>query len=254
MNENAVTGEVGVGGDGARGLSQLERVVNTFVAPTATFKDILRSTSWWLPFVLTVVAAVGVILAIQQKVGWEQVVETQIHMTPSMQSQMANLTPDAQAQRMHAMTLAYQYSAYATPVIVLIFTALAALVFWGTFNFGLGAKATYGQFFCLWMYCSLPRLLSSLVTVVMLCFGGSPESFNLKEPVGTNLAYYLPDAPAWLRSLLGFGDVIGIWVLVLLIVGGAIVAKVKVSQAAAVVIGWWLLIIVVSVAATAAFS
>ena len=98
--------------------------------------------------------------------------------------------------------------------------------------------------------CALPIL----VTVVMLCFGGSPESFNLKEPVGTNLAYYLPDAPAWLRSLLGFGDVIGIWVLVLLIVGGAIVAKVKVSQAAAVVIGWWLLIIVVSVAATAAFS
>ena len=61
MNENAVAEEVGVGGDGARGLSQLERVVNTFVAPTATFKDILRSTSWWLPFVLTVVAAPPVI-------------------------------------------------------------------------------------------------------------------------------------------------------------------------------------------------
>src|ERR1039458_4094500 len=84
MNENAVAGEVGVGGDGARGLSQLERVVNTFVAPTATFKDILRSTSWWLPFVLTVVAAVGVILAIQQKVGWEQVVETETQMPPTM--------------------------------------------------------------------------------------------------------------------------------------------------------------------------
>jgi hypothetical protein len=248
MNEDVVIG------DGPGGLSQLERVVDVFVAPTATFRDILRSTSWWLPFVLMVVAAIGVTAAVQQKVGWDQVVQTQIRMTPSLQEQMASLTPDAQAQRMHVMVLGYQYSAYATPVIVLIFTSLAALVFWATFNFGLGAKATYGQFFCLWMYCSLPRLLSSVVTMIMLCFGGSPESFNLKEPVGTNLAYYLPDAPAWLRSLLGFGDVIGIWVLVLLIVGGAIVAKVKIGQAAAVVIGWWLLIILISVAATAAFS
>jgi hypothetical protein len=254
MNEIAATGDIAMDGDGTRGLSELERVVDTFVAPTATLKDILRSTSWWLPFVLMVVAAIGVTVAVQQKVGWDQVVETQIHMTPSMQEQMASLAPDAQAQRTHIMVLSYQYGAYATPVILLIFTALAALVLWGTFNFGLGAKATYGQFFCLWMYCSLPRLLSSVVTVVMLCFGSSPESFNLKEPVGTNLAYYLPDAPAWLRSLLGFGDVIGIWVLVLLIVGSAIVAKVKVGAAAAVVVGWWLLIILISVAATAAFS
>lgn len=32
--------------DGPRGLGEMERVVDTFVAPTATFKDILRSASW----------------------------------------------------------------------------------------------------------------------------------------------------------------------------------------------------------------
>ena len=36
------------------GLSQVERVVDTFVAPSKTFTDILRSTSWWLPFLLLV--------------------------------------------------------------------------------------------------------------------------------------------------------------------------------------------------------
>jgi hypothetical protein len=254
MNEHAVAGTMDGVEDDAQGMSQIARVVNVFVAPTATFRDILRSTSWWLPFVLMTVAALGVTAVVQQKVGWEQVVETQIRMTPSMQSQMNGLEPAAQGQRIHLIAEIYQYSAFATPLIVLGFTALAALVFWVTFNFGLGARATYGQFFCLWMYCSLPRLLSSLVTVISLYFGSSPETFNLKEPVGTNLAYYLPDAPAWLRTFLGFGDVIGIWVLVLLIVGGAIVAKVRVSQAAAVVVGWWLLIIIVSVAATAAMS
>jgi hypothetical protein len=241
-------------GDGARGLSEIERVVDVFVAPTATFKDILRSASWWLPFVLTVAAILGVTAAVQRQVGWEQVVETQIHMTPSLQSQMANMTPQARADQVHKMALGYQYSSFAFPVIALVISALASLVLWASFNFGLGAKTTYGQIFCLWMYCSLPRLLGSVVTVVMLYLGGSPESFNLKEPVGTNLAYYLPDAPAWLRALLGFGDVIGIWVLVLLVMGSAIVAKVKMGQAAAVIVGWWLLIVIGTVAATAAFS
>lgn len=245
----------GVGvSDGLKGLSQTERVVNTFVAPATTFKDILRSTSWWLPFVLMTLAAVAVTVSIERKVGWEQVVETQVHMSPSQQSQISSLTPDQQAIQMHRMSIGYRYVSYASPLIVLAFSALAALVLWASFNFGLGARTTYGQIFCLWMYCSLPRLLASLITVVMLYFGGSPESFNLKEPVGTNIGYYMPDASPWLRSLFSFADVIGIWVLVLLILGAAIVAKVKVGQAAAVVVGWWLLIVLVSVAGTAAFS
>jgi hypothetical protein len=80
------------------------------------------------------------------------------------------------------------------------------------------------------------------------------EGFDLKQPVGTNLGYYFSDASPWLRTLLGSFDVVGIWALVLLVIGGAIVAKVKWGQAAAVVVGWWLLIVLIGVAATAAFS
>ena len=154
--------EVEVVADGPRGLSQMERVVNTFVAPTATFKDILRSSSWWLPFVLMALATLGVTVAIQHKVGWRQVVETQIQMSPNQQSQLASLTPAQQAMQMHGMVLGYQITSYASPVLVLAFSALAALLLWVTFNFGLGARAKYGQIFCLWMYCSLPHLLAVL--------------------------------------------------------------------------------------------
>jgi hypothetical protein len=245
--------DVGAVGGETRGLSQMERVVNVFIAPAVTFRDILRNASWWLPFLLMVLATIGVTVAIQQKVGWEQVVETQIRMNPSQQSQLSGLTPDQQAVQMHRMVVGYQYVAFAYPVLMLALSALAALVLWASFK-ALGAQTTYGRIFCLWMYCSLPRLLAAVVTMVRLCFGGSPESFDLKEPVGTNIAYYIPDAAAWVRALLGYFDVIGIWVLVLLVIGTAIVAKVKVGQAAAVVIGWWLLILLVSVAAAAVFS
>ncbi len=246
--------EVGVVVDGPRGLSQMERVVDTFVAPTETFKDILRSSSWWLPYVLMAAAALCVTVAIQHQVGWQQVVETQIQMSPSQQSQLASLTPAQQAKQMHGMVLGYQITSYMYPLLVLAFSALAALLLWASFNFGLGARAKYGQMFCLWMYCSLPHLLAALIAVLRLCFGGSAESFDLKYPAGTNLGYYFADASPWLRTLLASFDAVGIWSLVLLVMGGAIVAKVKWGQAAAVVVGWWLLIVLVSVAATAAFS
>jgi hypothetical protein len=236
------------------GLSQLDRVVDVFVAPTATFRDILRSTSWWLPFLLMAIATAGVVFAIERQVGWQQVVEVQMRMNPSQQSQLASLTPEQQEQRMNVISLGYQYSAYAYPVLALAISGMAALVLWASFNFGLGARATYGQLFCLWMYCSLPRLMTALVTVLLLFFGGSPESFNLQNPVGTNPGYYLPDVWPWLRTLLSLFDVIALWQLVLLVVGTSIVAKVKWGQAAAVVIGWWLLIVIASVTAVAAFS
>ena len=58
-----------------RGLSQAERVLNTFVAPAATFKDILRSASWWLPCVLMIIGSLASGFAVQQKVGFDRVNE-----------------------------------------------------------------------------------------------------------------------------------------------------------------------------------
>src|ERR1700677_1450095 len=50
------------------GLSQVERVVDTFIAPTKTFTDILRSTTWWLPFLLAVLVTLAVAFAIDKQV------------------------------------------------------------------------------------------------------------------------------------------------------------------------------------------
>jgi Yip1 domain len=236
------------------GLSQVERVVDTFIAPSKTFTDILRNTTWWLPFLLAVLVTVGVTFVIDKQVGFERVVENVIHASPKQEDQLSSLTPEQRATRMKGMATGYRYTSYASPIFILIFSAVGALVLWGSFNFGLGARTTFGQMFCLWMYCSLPRLLSGLLTIVTIYFGGNAESFDLKDPVGTNIGYYLPDAAPWLKTALGFFDVIGIWTLVLLIIGTAIVAKVSLGKAAAVIVGWWVLVLMISVATAAAFN
>ena len=236
------------------GLSQAERVVDTFIAPTKTFQDILRNRSWWLPFLLTVLVSLCVTFSINRQVGFERVVENQIQASPKQQDALASLTPEQRAARLHGMAIGYRYTSYAFPLLILLFAAIASLGLWATFNFGLGARTTFGEMFCLWMYCSLPKLLIGLLTILTLWFGGNAESFDLKNPVGTNLAYYIPDAAPWLKNALSFFDVIGIWTLVLLVIGTAIVARVSRGKAAAVVVGWWVLILIISVATTAAFS
>ncbi len=239
---------------GATGLSQVERVVDTFIAPSKTFTDILRNVSWWLPFLLAIIVSLAAAFAIDKQVGYETVVQNTLHDSPKQEEKFAAMEPQQRASQLHVMAASYRYSSYASPLFILAFSAIGALGLWASFNFGLGAQTTFAQMFAVWMYASLPRLLSSVVILITLFFGGNAESFNLKNPIGTNLGFYLPDAAPWLRSLLSFIDVIGLWVLFLLVIGTAIVARVKRGQAAAVVVGWWVLILIVTVAISAATS
>ena len=236
------------------GLSEVERVVDVFVAPSKTFIDILRSATWWLPFVIMVIVTMGVTVVVDKQVGFARVAENQIHQSPKQEEALSNLTPEQRAQRLQSMSVGYRYTSYASFVFILIFVAIGALLYWASFNFGLGAKTTYGQMFAVWMYASMPRLLTGLLTIVTLMFGGNADAYDMKNPVGTNLAYFMPDAAPWLKAFLSFVDVIGLWVLVLLIIGTAIVAKVSRGKAAMVVVGWWLFGLLVSVGIAVATS
>jgi hypothetical protein len=236
------------------GLSQVERVVDTFVAPSKTFKDILRSTSWWLPFLLLVVVTLGSTMVVEKQVGWGRVAENQIHQNPKQEEAMASLTPEQRATRMQATANIYKYSSYGSFVFILIFVAIFALIYWASFNFGLGAKTTFAQMFALCMYASLPRLLTGLLTIVTLLFGNSADTYDMRNPVGTNLAYFMPDSGPALKAALSFFDVLGLWQLVLLVIGTAIIAKVSTGKAAVVVVGWWLLGMLISVGIAAATS
>ncbi|MDE1178635.1 MAG: YIP1 family protein [Edaphobacter sp.] len=237
-----------------KGLSEVERVVDVFIAPSKTFTDILRSAKWLLPFLLMVVMTLANSFVIEKQVGWPRVVENQIHQSPQQEEKLSQLTPEQRAAQLRGMAGGYRYTSYASPVIILIFVAITALLYWVSFNFGLGARTTYMQMFAICVYASLPRLIAGLLSILSLVFGADPDGFDLRNPVGTNPAYYLPDAGAAVRAALGFFDVIGIWVLVLLILGTSIVAKVSRGKAAAVIIGWWVFGLLLSVGMATAFS
>lgn len=239
--------------EGSKPLSQVERVVDTFLAPSKTFHDILRDSSWWVPWLLGVLMTFGFAAAVQQKVGWAKAYNTVLLQAPaSQQDRLAQLPADQQASQKAVGTAITKYVVWASPVLGLLFAAIAAGVLLVTLKFALGGQATFGQLFSVWMYATLPWLIQGLLTIIVLFAGLDADAFNLKNPIGTNLGYFLPpESPKWLIGLGTALDVLTIWALILLTIGCAIVAKVKRTSAAMAVWGWWFVVTVVKIGVAA---
>lgn len=234
-------------------LSQVSRTVNVFVAPSKTFTDILRSAACWLPLVLMIVLTFANSWAIGKTVGFETATEIQMNKNPAQAERMNALSPEDRARQMHMAVAVTKGISYAIPVFILIILALETLVLWASFNFALGARTTFPQVFAVIVFAGMPRMFISLLSIVLLFAGVGTENFDMKNPVGTNLGYYLSTSPKWLQTLGGYFDIFSIWSLILLILGMAIISKKKISQSATVIVGWWLLIILISTAASAMF-
>jgi hypothetical protein len=224
-------------------LGQVQRVVDTFVAPSKTFADIRRSASWWLPWLLGVLVTLGFGLAIQQKIGWDKVSDNMLRQRPSQMQRIENLPPDAQANAHRVSANFTKIIFWCTPLLTLLIAVVSAAVLLATINFGFGGTAKFGQMFAVWMYGGLPWVIQGILAIVTIFAGVDPDSFNLQNPVGTNLGYYLPaDISKPLMALGTSIDMFTIWALILLTIGCAIVGNVKKGKAATAVFGWWVLI------------
>jgi len=233
------------------GLSELERVVDTFIAPSKTFNDILRSAAWWMPIVLMLVFSTASTYVVQRQVGFDQVYMNQLHASPTQEDRLNSLEPE---QKAHAISVGIKFTqivAYVIPVMIVIFLAIYSLILWAAFNFGLGAQTDYWQVFAVSMYAALPYLILNILIVVTIYFGGNAEAFNSRNPVATNPAYFMPDAPGWLKGLLTSFDVVKLWAEVLQVIGMAIISKKTIAQSAIVVGIFWLLGVLVGTIAGA---
>jgi hypothetical protein len=234
--------------EGSR-LSEGQRIVDTFTAPSKTFTDIRRSAAWWGPVIIMLIVSMGFAFAVQQKVGWEKVFENNIHQSPKQEAKFDQLTPDQAALQ---KTIAAKVTAgisYGYTVVVLIITAITTLLVWVTVNFGFGGTSKYGQVYAVNMYATLVINVKYILASIALFAGLAPDSFTLQNPVGTNLGYFLPpDLPKWLIMLAIHIDLFEIWSLVLATIGVAIVAKISRGKAAAAVIGWWAVFVLIGAA------
>src|SRR5580658_8777734 len=77
------------------GLTQWQRVVDTFAAPSKTFEDIKRGNrSWWLPLIIGTLVGYLLFAAIVQKITINQAMENAIRMDPKAQERLAQASPE----------------------------------------------------------------------------------------------------------------------------------------------------------------
>ena len=228
------------------GLSQVERLVGVFVAPTRTFEDIKRSASWWLPWLVSAVLGLVFAWVVLHRIGMASLVEGVIQGSAVLQEQVANATPAQAAAIRHGMEMRFQYM-YIGPVIFVLVGVIVSAILLGTANFVFGGRATFKQMLAVWFYGTLPLAVISVLTIISLYTGMSGDQFNIRNTVGTNVGYWVMNAgwPQWLVTLLSSIDICAIWSALLLTLGISIVARINRGAAAVTVFGWWLIYAVI---------
>ncbi len=236
----------------AVGLSTVSRIFNVFFSPASTFNDLKRDSSWWVAWLLISVVSILFVVAMQQKVGFGQMMQNEISSNPKAAERVEKLTPEQRQQQMEVGTAFTKYISYSSPIMFLIFAVIVAAVLMGTFNFGTGTEIKFGLSLAVVMYGFLPGILKTLLAVISLYAGADPEAFNPRNPVATNLGFFLSrvDHPV-LNSLASSVDIFAIWTIILLGIGYACVSKVKRSTSIGIVAGWYVVITLIGAGWTA---
>ena len=230
------------------GLSQSSRIIDTFIAPSKTFTDINRSSSWWLPWLLISVISLVFVIVAGQKVGFEKITNTQMQSNPKQVERMEKLPPDQRAQNMALAVKITQGISYSTPLLFLLFAVIIAAVLLGTFNFGAGTQMKFGAAMAVTMYAFLPSVIRTLLAIVSLLAGSDPDAFRIDNPIATNPGFFLSSTehPA-LYKLASSIDVFTIWTLVLMVIGFTCISKAKKGTSAAIVVGWYIVVTLIGV-------
>lgn len=235
-------------------LSQAERVIDTFIAPTKTFTDIRRSASWWLPWLLSAIIGAAMVYTVDKKVGMEKVVENQIQLSPKAAARMDQLPPDKRADAMEKQANITRDFSYSFSVLTLVILAIMAAVLLATFKFGFGAQVTFGQAFAISNYAWLPGCIKALLVILTVSISGG-ENFVFQNPLASNLGAFVdPNSSHFLYSVASSIDVFNIWILVLTGIGYQCVTRLKRGTCMGVVFGWWVVVTLVAGALSSLFS
>src|ERR1019366_3284 len=100
-------------------LTEVERLVDTFIAPTKTFTDIRRNASWWVPWLLMSVFGLAMVFVVDKKLGMETVTENQMRLNPKQMEKIDNLPADQKATQMRIAATVTQYISYAWPLLTI---------------------------------------------------------------------------------------------------------------------------------------
>jgi len=233
-------------------MSELSRLVNVFVSPSAAFSDIARRPSWWTPIILIAIASIVYIAAFSSRVGWDNLIRQQL----DQNSRMQNISG---AQREQAIQLAERIApitAYVGAAIGPLFAAFViAVVLMFLFDNIMGSSIGLNRMLAIISYAQLPRLLVTALSILVM-YLKPPDDFDLRNPLAFNLGALVPrDAPLWQRTLGASFDLFTFWMIALAAIGICAAApRIKFGKALGGILFPWILWVILTTGYTAAMA
>lgn len=219
------------------GLSEPQRIINTFVAPSKTFADIRRNASWWVPWLIGGILAAVSFALFFKKIDVEQFIREQIANSPSQSQAFESLPKDQQNQRIAISVKITKITPYLAPIFSLVGGLIAAVILMATFNFIHEASVPFARSLAIFFYAGLPYIITFGLSIITLSLASDMEGRNPRNLVATNPAYFMDShsTSTFVYGMVGSLDIISIWVIVLMGIGFKInSAKPKLSTGTAI--------------------
>jgi len=221
-------------GDGFVGM------LNVFVDPKTTAKDVPAPLSWLWPLItLTIIYIVTGYLMLPYVMN---LIDVRINQQISQQN-----TPVEQAERARTVAHAiYQFYPLAIPVIVVVF-----ILFFGWLVSAMasmaGLRTKFRDVFSLMAACSLIPALQSIATYIVLRAKGDEitSQDQLTPPFGLDI--FLQNIHGGLLGLVNFFSIFQIWYLIVLTLALAYLGKSTKGKAFFAITPAWLLPLVIRV-------
>jgi len=238
-------------------MSQAARIIGVFAAPGRTFAALARDPQFLLAWCVQIAVGVVYFQMVLRRVGAENLTRQSL-----LQSARGRaMDPAVMQQTVHTGAKVYAIFGYLGPLFAILAMLFLGWIFQGIANFLLGQEAKYKQALAMVSHAYLVQTLFALLSMLVLVMMADPTAFNLVNPMGTNLGFYLDKAntSAFVYAFATHLDIFTLWTILLLSLGLAkIGAKPgqpgKFASAFTAVGGLWLLYAICSSGLTAAFA
>lgn len=204
------------------GLSEPQRLVNVFIAPSKTFADLKRNPSWWVPWFVTGIFVIIFGVVAVQKIDMGRFIQQQIDKSPAAQRRMEQLTPEQRERGIAMQAIGTKVVFYAYPIITLIGGLVIAALLMVVFNFMLGAEVPFQRALGVVFYSYIPWIISTVLLTVSLLVSSDANSIDLTNPMPTNPAFFMdPQGNKFIYAMVYSLDIFNLWAVILLGLGFA---------------------------------
>jgi hypothetical protein len=235
-------------------MSFPERFLGVFISPGSIFEDIARRPGFVAPIITVVVASLLVLETMIFKIGMGRIVRQSIEQSGQAAKMSADQLEGAVRTGATVGTIFGHVGVVVIgPAMLLILAALGL----GILVLIFGAPANFKAVFSATCYANLVGVLGALMAVALILFG-DPEHFNARNPIPSNVGFFLNplETPKALYSLASSADILWIWTMVLMAMGWSRVAGRKVNSLFVflVFLGFWIVWVLGKVGFASLFS